>query len=158
MALACLVLGVPAAWVLWRHLTDAARPWASAARRSDADRDGETVPLPVVLVALFLLAPASCFFGRLAWRESRGSLAVWHGALELRYRGRSRFWPWPRARAWRRSDECDVIIAFARADDAPTESVVVVCESRAQREAIIARLIESDVATDPWLDDPRRFN
>ena len=92
-------------------------------------------------------------------RQLRGQAAIWTGALELRAGGQSRFEPWDRARAWRRSQEFgefDLIVRFARADDAAPAGVTLSCESHAQREAIIALLIEQDVASDPWLDDPRK--
>jgi hypothetical protein len=92
-------------------------------------------------------------------RQLRGQAAIWTGALELRAGGQSRFEPWDHARAWRRSQEFgdfDLIVRFARTDDAAPAGVTLTCESHAQREAIIARLIEADVDSDPWLDDPRK--
>jgi len=92
-------------------------------------------------------------------RQLRGQAAIWSGALELRAGGRSRFDAWSTARAWRRTTEFgefDLIVRFARSDDAAPAGVTLSCESHAQREAIVELLIEADVETDPWLDDPRK--
>ncbi len=156
MFLLGVALFVPASWIVVLDAARRQRPWAPAVWRDAAD-SGAAPALPLVLIALFLAAPAGLFFLRLAWRELRGAVVIWHGALELRARGRSRFWPWTQGRAWRRAEAFDLVVAFASAAESQSESVVVTCESRAQREAIVARLIEADVDADPWLDDPRRF-
>ncbi|MBL8840942.1 MAG: hypothetical protein JNL90_05355 [Planctomycetes bacterium] len=152
-----LLLLLPSGWIVVGDATARERPWAPAAWRTSGAEHAAPPPLLLVVAALFLAAPAGLFFLRLAWREMRGAVVVWQGALELHARGRSRFWPWARGRAWRRADAFDLVVAFATSPEAPSESVVISCESQAQREAIVARLIESDVAADPWLDDPRRF-
>jgi hypothetical protein len=134
------------------HLSTTERPFAWLSR---PERDASHAGRPLFVLSLFLLLPAGLYFGHLAWRESRGAVGVWREALELHARGRRRFLPWGTARSWRRAGDEDVVIEFARDPDLPGERIAVTCESRTQREAIVALLIEHDAPHDPWLTDPR---